>query len=190
MKKLILLVVLVLAGTSLNAQGFNWGATAGVNLSNVGGDDAQDPEVRTGLNIGVVGDLSISEDFGIQPEIRYSMRGWKEGEIKIKVDYIDIPVAADYEIVDGLSLQGGPLFGFVISDEVEVDGENQGSIEGLETFNFGALIGAQYQFGNGLYLQARYDMGFIDLFDNFDAKPCNISFNLGYMFDFNGGDSE
>lgn len=84
MKKLILLVILVLAGTSLNAQGFNWGATAGVNLSNIGGDDPQDPEIRTGLNIGVVGDLSISEDFGIQPEIRYSMRGWKEGDIKIR----------------------------------------------------------------------------------------------------------
>jgi hypothetical protein len=190
MKKLILLVVLVLAGTSLNAQGFNWGATAGVNLSNIGGDDPQDPEIRTGLNIGVVGDLGISEDFSIQPEIRYSMRGWKEGEIKLKIDYIDIPVAADYEVVDGLSLQGGPLFGFVISDEVEVNGDNQGSIDGLETFNFGALIGAQYQFDNGLYLQARYDMGFIDLFDNFDAKPCNISFNLGYMFDFSGDTSE
>ena len=190
MKKLILLVILVLVGTTLDAQNFRWGVTAGANLSSVGGDDPDDPEIRTGLNIGGVADIGISEDFSVQPEIRFSMRGWKEGDFTAKINYIDVPVAADYEVVDGLSLQAGPLFGFVISDEGEFDGNDLGSIDGLETFNFGALVGAQYEFSNGLYLQARYDMGFIDLFDNFDAKPCNISFNLGYMFNAGGGGSE
>lgn len=187
MKKIIFIAVLLLGTAVITAQGVRWGVTAGVNFSNVTGDDADNTDTRTGINIGGLADIEVSEDFSVIPEARYSMRGFKDGEFTFKIDYIEVPVVADYEVVDGLGLQAGPLFGFVINDEIDGPGVS-GDINNLETFNFGFTLGAKYEFNNGFFVRANYDMGFTDVASNFDARNCNINLNLGYMFDRGGGD--
>ena len=111
------------------------------------------------------------------------MRGFKDGDFTIKVDYVDIPIMADVTIAEGLSLQGGPIFGVNLSATAD-DGDNEGDIEDISTLNMAAGIGAQYELPLGLFFNVRYDMGFNDIIDNdnFDAKNCNIRLAAGFFF--------
>lgn len=169
--------------TVANAQGVRFGAKAGANFSSATGDDVPDISSRTGLNIGAVVNIPVSELFSVQPEVTYSMRGFKDGEFTIKIDYVDVPILADFEIVDGLSLQGGPLFGINLSAKVEDGDGTEGDIEDISTLNAAAAIGAQYELPMGLFFQVRYDIGFNDLIDNdFNAKNSNLSAAVGFFF--------
>jgi len=192
MKKFIFLSVLVVLGmtitiaqTESNTTTFRWGPTAGVNFSGVTGDDVDNVNSRTGIRVGAVASIGISEVFSVQPEVVYSMRGWKDGEFTIKIDYVDVPILADFEVYDGLSLQGGPIIGFNISGEVE-GGGNTSDLDNIESVNFGFAVGAQYEFSMGLFLNARYDMGFNDVFSgdiDIAAKNCGLAFSMGYYID-------
>ncbi len=189
MKKVFFFAVLAIFGvTASSAQegastgGFHWGVKAGANFSSVNGDDVNDVDSRTGLQIGGVVSIPVTELFSVQPEVVYSMRGWKDGDFTIKVDYVDVPVMADFEIIEGLSLQGGPLLGFNLSAKVENEDGNENDIEDISTLNVGAAIGAQYELPVGVFFNVRYDMGFNDVIDNnFDAKNCNIGASVGFM---------
>jgi hypothetical protein len=190
MKKAIFLVVLTLLGANvIYAQGetssssVSWGVAAGVNFSGVMGDDVDNVDSRTGLYVGGVVNIGISELFSVQPEVKYSMRGWKDGEFTIKIDYVDIPVMADFEVVDGLSLQGGPLIGINLSAKVEDDDGDETDIDNISTLNAGIAIGAQYELPVGVFFNIRYDMGFNDVIDNnFSAKNCNLGGGVGFFF--------
>jgi len=189
MNKFIFLTVLVVLGmtvtiaqTDSNTTTFRWGPTAGVNFSGVTGDDVDNVNSRTGIRVGAVASIGISEVFSVQPEIVYSMRGWKDGEFTIKVDYVDVPILADFEVYDGLSLQGGPIIGFNISGEVE-GGGNTSDLDNIESVGYGFVVGAQYEFSMGLFLNARYDMGLNDVFSgdiDITAKNCALAFSMGY----------
>jgi outer membrane protein with beta-barrel domain len=184
MKKLIFLTVLVILGmTVTNAQTptFRWGPTAGVNFSGANGD-IDDIDSRTGFRAGVVASLEISELFSVQPEVVYSMRGWKEQNLTIKIDYVEVPVMADFEIVDGLSLQGGPIIGFNISAE-QVNGMTVDIQDNVESVSFSAAIGAQYELPIGLFFNVRYDTGInnINANDNdFVIRNSNLGLSAGF----------
>ena len=141
MKKLILIAILLMLGITVsNAQGVRFGAKAGANFSNASGDDTDGFDGLTCLNIGAVAEIEVSELFAIQPEVTYSMRGFKDMEFTIKLDYVDVPVLADFEIADGLSLQGGPVFGINVSGKVEDGAGNDTDLEDISTLNVGAGI--------------------------------------------------
>ncbi|MBT8255086.1 MAG: PorT family protein [Bacteroidia bacterium] len=188
MKKFMFLAVIVLFSAAVTHAQTRIGARGGVNIAGVNGDDTDGTESRVGLNIGAAFNFEVSELFSVQPEVTYSMRGFKDGEFTIKIDYVDVPVMADFEIAEGLSLQGGPIFGFNISGNVEDGAGNETDLEDVSTLNIGAGIGAQYELPAGLFFNVRYDMGFNDVIDNnFDAKNCNIGFGVGYWFTGGGG---
>lgn len=182
MKKLIFLGALLLVGMlNVNAQ-TRFGAKAGVNFASASGDDIDGVSSRTGVNVGGVVNFEISEIFSIQPEVTYSMRGWVDGDFTIKLDYVDVPIMADVEIIEGLSLQGGPQLGVNISAKVENDGD-EGDIEEISTLNVGAAIGAQYELPFGLFFTVRYDIAFNDAIDNnFNAKNNNLGVSAGFFF--------
>lgn len=186
MKKVILIAILFMLGVTIsNAQGVRFGAKAGANFSNASGDDTDGFDGRTGLNLGAVVNIEVSELFAVQPEVTYSMRGFKDGEFTIKVDYVDVPIMADIEIIDGLSLQGGPVFGINVSGKVEDGDGNEADIDDVSTLNVGAGIGAQYELPFGLFLQVRFDTSFNDIIDvepAFDAKNSNLSASAGFFF--------
>lgn len=60
------------------------GAKAGLNFSNLTGDDA-DLDGRTSFHLGLIAEIMFSEKFGIQPEVLYSAQGAKEGDETLKL---------------------------------------------------------------------------------------------------------
>ncbi len=186
MKKAILtMMLLAFIPAAVHAQ-VTFGGKAGLNIAGVTGDDTDDTESLIGFRVGALANIPVSGEFDVQPEVTYSLRGFKDGDFDIKIDYVDLEVLGSYEIVDGLDLQAGPLIGFNVSGKVDGPGGEQ-DLDNLESINFGIGVGAQYTLPMGLFFQVRYDMGFNNVFEDqgegsFDAKNCNIGFNIGYMF--------
>lgn len=191
MKKLFLFTALAMfAFTTANAQGINVGAKAGVNLASVNGDGSDEVDGRTAFHVGGVVHLEFSELFALQPELIYSAQGFTQNvdlgdlgnfESTVKLDYINIPILADITLIEGLSLQGGPQFGFNVTSELEVDGET-GDLEGVESVDVAAAIGAQFKLPMGLFFQLRYVAGLTDIVEGGDFKNSNLSVSAGWFF--------
>lgn len=154
------------------------GVSVGAVISSVGGDDAENVDSRTGFRFGGILDVPLSEKLALQPVVGFSIQGWKDEGFEIKNNYVVIEVKADYELVDGLSVQAGPLLGINIFNSF--DGYED--ITGFASTNIGALVGLQYELPFGLFFNAQYDRGFTNLVDGFDIKNRNISISAGYFF--------
>jgi hypothetical protein len=186
MKKLLFFAALaVLVITSTSAQ-VSFGAKAGANFASLSGDGADGVDGRTSFHIGGVVNIGVSELFSVQPELVYSAQGWTEdspfGEVVGKLDYINIPIMADFTLAEGFSLQGGPQFGINVTSEVELDGETA-DIEDVESLDMGVGIGAQYRMTDlGLFFQARYMIGINDVVEDAEVKNSVISLSVGWFF--------
>lgn len=223
MKKFISIIA-VFIGLNTYSQEINFGAKAGVNFASIAGDDADGLNNRTSFHVGFLAEIPLAPKFSLQPEIQYSAQGatakgrvfTSEGtfsyEAKIKLGYINLPVMANYSITDKFSLQAGPQIGFLVSAKAEAevsDGTTSGSTventkNDFKDLDFGIGFGAEYEFANGLFLNARYVLGItnilkpvelidIDLTENdpgfndsgsFQPKSHNtlIQLSVGYMF--------
>lgn len=198
MKKVILFAVFSLfATTNFFAQnapsenstssGVSFGVKAGPNFASLTGDDTDDLDGRTSFHAGGVVNIGVSELFAVQPEVVYSAQGatfTEEGmDITIKLDYLNVPVLADFTLAEGFSLQGGPQVGFNITKEFEADGVSE-EIEDVESVIFDAVIGAQYRLPMGLFFQARYVIGISNASSDADVEIKNsvVSVSAGWFF--------
>ena len=200
MKKLFLIAsFMVLGGAAAQAQdAFHFGAKGGVNFANLAGDDAADQESRTSFYAGLVAELPVSEMFSIQPEVIYSAQGSTiaaidedntfdvDDNIEYQLDYIQVPLLAKIYLADGLSIQAGPSFNFLVSEEIDFQPtSSSGDIDiedGANDFEFGTAAGLEYQFDNGFFIQGRYTRGFTRIYDNVNAYNYAIQAGVGYVF--------
>ncbi len=197
MKKTFLLLVLAVVGvsTSSNAQEYwNFGIKGGANFTNMTSDGFEDNNSRTGFHLGVLAEIPVSDRFSIQPEVLYSTQGTKdEGSNytdEYNLDYIQVPVIAKFYIIDGLALEAGPSFNFLVDEDYKYESgllDIRTDSELASTFEFGGALGASYKFNNGFFLNGRYLAGFTDAFDSdsFDEDAIkNNGFQLGVGFIF------
>jgi len=170
--------------------------------------DAENTNVRPGLNVGVLAEINFTENFAIQPEVVYSQQG-TELEVKYwtgnivgaketytsKTDYINIPIAAKYYIFEGLSIQAGPQIGFLVSakEKAEYSGfegrpnEEIDAKDAYKKVDFSILGGIGYDLPLGIFVQARYTYGLTNINDDRETSDVElsnnvISFSLGYKF--------
>lgn len=136
----LMLVVVASAATTAEAQlPFSYGFKAGINSSNVVGDDADGFKSRTGIVGGLFVRFNIPGKFSVQTELLYSRKGAKRTELDessiqfnrvLKVDYLEIPLLVRYKLAGrgpvSSNVFAGPAFAFAKSSEtvkeVEVSG--------------------------------------------------------------------
>lgn len=197
MKKTILLLgVSLFALIAVNAQrqhrfiltpGFN---IARADVSPVG--DGSDLKSKIGFDGGVGAEFSFGKYFSIQPEVNFSMQGVKgEGngsETTINLNYITVPVLAKVKPAPGFSILAGPQIGFLTSANAKTDNEPEQDLKDLlkPTDIFG-VFGLEYQFPIGVFIGARYQIGFTDIVDEIsgtEVKNRSLTFRVGYSFPF------
>jgi hypothetical protein len=194
-KFLLFTAFAVLSFTTVQSQGVRFGAKAGVNFASVNGDDFDEAGSVTGFQVGAVAKIGFTELLALQPELLFSAQGYSVDlpgdDVSVRLGYINLPIMLDFTIVEGLSLQGGPQFGFNVVSGYKYDGdknEDFEEVEGIKTLDLGAGIGAQYILPIDLFFQARYVIGFSDVYDEFDGgvqpkgKNSVISLSMGYFF--------
>ncbi|TDU39769.1 outer membrane protein with beta-barrel domain [Gelidibacter sediminis] len=185
MKKIYLLLSFALFGlaTSLTAQNVDFGVKTGLNITTLSGGDA-DRNNLFSYHIGGLAEIGFSDTFSLQPEVLYSRQGAEAQDIvKVKIDYLAIPLMAKYYVSDHFSIEAGPQFSFLLNDKAEFEDSAIPDAEtDAEGFDFGLNIGFGYSINDNLFAQARYSYGVTTVVENPDIKNSVVQFSLGYMF--------
>lgn len=198
------LLIIGLTGiTKVQAQKVpEFGFKGGVNFSTITGDDFNDGnDPRTSFHAGVVGEFPISERFSLQGEAMYSAQGFDirqndDGDdIEYQLDYIQVPVLAKLYLVEGLSIEAGPQFGFKVNEEIDTnptgdggDFEIDNEDSTVKDFDTSIAAGASYKFPGGFFVYGRYTHGLSNifedtlLFDNVEGRNAVWQFGVGLMF--------
>lgn len=197
----LILSLFLLGFNNSNAQ-IKFGAKAGLNISNVSGDDAGSPDSKVGLVLGGLIQYQFAKMFGLQPELLFSMKGASEegGGVKsdLSLNYIELPILVKFLIpLEGNkslvpSLYAGPSIGYNVSADLEQTANNQSQStdisDDVETLDFGLAFGGGIEFpigNNNLGFDVRYTLG-LSSWDNSgadaDVKNTAISLNATFVF--------
>ena len=141
--------------------------------------------IRTGIVLGVEGEYYATGWLGIAAGINYAMQGWKYEAPHVttvtKLNYINVPIVANFYPVKGFALKTGVQFGFLLTaKQDEVDWKSN-----AEKFNFAIPVGLSYEFRN-FVIDARYNFGLTKTNKNGDDSVKNsvIMLTLGYKIPF------
>jgi hypothetical protein len=187
MKKLLFISVTTLFVTLSQAQETSFGIKGGVNVSKVDHDPGADFDSKVGAHLGGLAHIHISNQFAVQPEIMFSMQGGERGSTKAKLNYINVPVMAQFMFGNGFRVQTGPQVGFMVSakhdnGDLEIDVSDQ-----LETIDFAWSFGAGYLFPGGIGIDARYNYGLTNIYENNTIEQKNRVFQFGLFYQFTRG---
>ncbi len=211
-KTLLVATVLLLASgaTSLRAASpFEFGVKASyiVDMSNLkykptGG--SQNPydknSTGSGFDLGVQARVNFPlVSLFIQPELLYSRSSAKFASdpnvtggdyVKLRTNWIEVPVLLGWEIIPNLRLMAGPSFRFPMDEVANSGGQSQRVNFQLQEFVMGYQVGLGLDLGR-LTLDARYCGDFTNITDsgitttditNVKVKEQKVTFSVGWMF--------
>ena len=185
MKKLMIIAIMMVAAVSAKAQNEVGQASikpmAGINLATM--TKADNTKMRVGLAAGLEFEYGVAENFGLSAGVLYSMQGAKidivgNDKVTMKLDYINIPILANYYIVKGLAIKAGVQPEFNVQkklDDVKLDD--------VKGFALSIPVGLSYEFSN-VVLDARYNWGLTKAFKEGDSKNSYFTITLGYRIPF------
>jgi hypothetical protein len=197
MKKHFLSVVLALfILTSASAQDLQFGISGGVDAARLsifgasGGPLKYKSELGGGLSL----EAALSSTFGLQLEANYAQLGTgviaQDGSSagSYQLDYITIPIVIKLYGSARLSFFAGPQVGILLSAKSRSSTQDEIDIKDqLKKTDIYAVFGAEYKFTNGIFVNARYNIGMTNLVDE-DVSPDQelktryFNFRIGYAF--------
>ena len=155
------------------------------------GDTWVDKKAKVGLVAGVEAEYGITENFGLDFGLLYSMEGCKlktsgmDKSLSVNLDYINIPILAQFYAAKGFAIKAGIQPAFNVRHKASYDGESANLKDaGIETksFNFSIPVGLSYEY-QSFVLDARYNIGVTKLFKDADqGRNSTFSITLGYKF--------
>lgn len=140
-------------------------------------------EARVGLAIGAEAEYYTTTDwFSLSAALKYEQLGWEwKGAKTVKLDYINIPVMANFYVAKGFALKVGLQPGFKVNASYDGNDLNK-----VKSFNFSIPVGLSYEFKNGITLDLRggYSLTRVDDFDDNDKWYTDGgSLTIGYKFE-------
>ena len=193
MKKLVLLASMLLAFVSVKAQSevgaFSLRPTVGMNIGFMTNAEGSDP--RVGLVVGAELEYQATDVFAISGGLLYSQQGAKMNDMDIdgtmKLDYINVPILANFYVAKGFAFKAGIQPGFNVNDKAKASGSGASVEMGLGDLSKGFVlavpIGLSYEFSN-IQLDARFNWGVTHaISDSYDSCNSNaFMITLGYKF--------
>ena len=196
MKKIMMIAVMAVMCLTASAQNHRRdggaitvqpmiGLSVGTWRGETSGTTSTSNDARVGLAIGAEGEYYTTTDWlSISAAVKYEQLGWKIKNVDTaKLDYINIPVMANFYVAKGFALKVGLQPGFLVSAK-------EGSVnvkDNCKTFNLAIPIGLSYEFKNGITLDLRggYSLTRVDKFDSDDFKYYTDggSLTIGYKFE-------
>jgi len=205
-KGLSVAMFLLLASTVAFGQlgiGISKGIKGGLNFATVGGSDAPTGTTSiTGVAVGVFAEISLPGPISIQPEVLYSVKGFKVdaggfGSTTDTYSYIDIPVLVKFYLlplpVFKPFIFAGPSFGILMSAKEKTDNTFLGTSsevdikDNITGTDVGLVIGVGAKLSLlvlDLTVDARYNMGLSTLDKSGNAKVYNrvVAVYVGVAF--------
>jgi hypothetical protein len=185
--KFYVLVAGILLAQAAFAQ-FTVGIKGGTNITKVEGKAFRD-EFKYGYHLGGFAEIGLGGRLGIQPEVLFNQYQTRvDSSFKnvyqnatdfsnykdVKLNYLTIPILLNYKLGTILSLQAGPQFGILISQDKNL---LENGKEAFKSGDFSLTGGAQINISK-LRLTGRYFVGLNNISDVSDQNKWN---NQGYQ---------
>lgn len=211
MKKFLVMAAMVLSSVGAFAQyeggEFTIQPKVGLNVSSTSFDKAK---FKAGFVGGVEGEYHFNKLVGLSVGVLYSQEGLKfdksdmglRDDLTIKLDYINVPILANFYVAKGLAVKAGVQAGFKVSAKAKCGSfDNEGYVEfdddselgyKAESVNISIPVGISYEYAN-FCIDARYNIGVSDALKAtakagsiFEASKTSSSqvfqLTLGYKF--------
>jgi len=192
MKAYILISSFLIFGLAVNAQDVHphFGLKAGLNFANLNLEDNTDLKAKTSFYLGALAHLHISKHFALQPELMYSGQGAKYDatDTKVNLNYLNLPILAQYMTGSGFRLQTGPQVGALVSAKLKTDNNDTDIKDEYKKIDFSWVFGASYVTNSGFGVDARYNLGLSNINDG-TSKIQNRVFQVGVFYQFNVTDA-
>ena len=153
------------------------------------------------LNFGIEAELMLTDYFSLSAGAIVSNQGGKYNDdtyvsYTVDLDYVNVPVMANFYILPGLSLKAGVQPSYRMKAKVKTDGATYDmdrfyallSGTGIEEdfkvkkFDLSIPVGISYEYQN-VVLEARYNWGVTKIMDNDSFYNRVFQLTLGYKFD-------
>lgn len=181
MKKFMMMVAMAFATLTASAQAEAGTLTlkplVGINVANITDDDG---DAKVGLAAGAELGYQLNESFAVTAGAIYSMQGAKSEGVKLNLDYINIPILANYYITKGLAVKAGIQPAFKVKSEAKADVVSV-DMDGFKSFDLSIPVGLSYEVSD-FVIDARYNWGMTKVFEGFDSKNTVFQFTVGYKF--------
>ena len=197
MKKMMMIAALLVATLSASAQypigTFSLKPMVGGTLATWTKSDGG--KAKVGLIAGFEGEYMATHSFGVSVAALYAMEGVKaEGSltgfdnttIKFNIDYINLPILANFYVAPGLAIKAGIQPAFKVkakaSGSVKYNGQSASdseSLPGVKGFDFAIPVGLSYEI-SGFVLDARYNWGLTKVYDGLDCRNSVFMLTIGY----------
>lgn len=179
MKKILLLsTIFFIIGATMQAQGTRYGfkfglASTSINdlsfdLVNTEGEALaaspdENEERRIAITTGFFAEFQITESLKFQPEFLFTSLG-NNGD-SFQYEQLQLPLALKYEF-NNLYVLGGPQAAIKVSFFEQSDD--------YKSIDFSAFGGIGYFFGENIFVEARYTLGFAELFEDDANIPITV----------------
>lgn len=141
---------------------------------------------KIGLVTGAETEYQVSRRLGLSAGVLYSMQGARYNDFhgtdiavtdaKVRLEYINIPIMANFYVVKGLALKAGLQPAFCVKNEVKGDvrvrvdeGWNlyaaQAAMPDFKTFDLSVPVGVSYEYNN-FVIGAMYNIGLTNVFSS------------------------
>lgn len=195
-----------------NAQENSFGIKGGLNLSTLTIEDADDNNIIPGFHAGIFAKYMVSDNVAIKPEVLYSTKGVKtvydqeflgfdiaDGETRLNLGYIDIPVYVAYYLAEDFNFHIGPYAGILLNNQLETEAEildfiqvdNAEEIDGayFNTLDYGVSLGLGFSV-DPVMMGFNYNLGLRQVVNEEeamesllgDAKNNVIQVYIGFTF--------
>jgi len=181
MKKLFLMGAMLVCGLVANAQ-MSITPQVGATLATLTGVD--DAKMKIGLVAGANVEYPVADAFSVSGGLLYSMQGYKYdgagGDFNVNMNYLNIPILAQYQVAEGLKVKAGVQPGFLMS--AKADGND--FKDACETFDLSIPLGLSYEISD-FVIDARYNLGLTKTNKDGDShKNSVIMLTVGYKIPF------
>ena len=171
---------MLVCGLVANAQ-FVLTPQVGATMATI--TDADGAKMKVGIVAGGNLEYPITEAFSVSGGLLYTMQGskYKDADDALKLDYLNIPILAQYQIADGFKIKAGVQPGILASAKIgDVDVK-----DGYKSLDIAIPLGLSYEFSD-FVIDARYNLGINKLDKDGVAKSKNsvIMVTLGYRIPF------
>lgn len=180
MKKRLLFFSLFLVTLTVVSQ-VEFGFKAGLNLTDIVGEDTELYTYRTGWSVGGFVNIEMSQGYSFQPEINYSeqnsvfptviLENFSTRQIDViqRQRYLQIPLMVRLSIFKGLELEAGPQVGFLMNAEGVLKDESSEFSDSISEFispiDVSVNTGILYHFDTGTQIGTRAIFGLSNIND-------------------------
>ena len=206
MKKFMMMVAMAFATLTASAQAEVGTLTlkplVGMNLANVTKLDGNSTKV--GIAAGAELEYMLSDNFSLSAGAIYSQQGTKfdwsyedeKANFKLNMDYINVPILANYYVAKGFAIKAGIQAGFKANAKCKLDMDTQvmedivneyinpytkALEDAVKGFELSIPVGLSYQISD-FVIDARYNFGVTKVLDGDDCKNSVFQFTVGYKF--------